>query len=357
MSKLKQLIDKLYLEHDLEDEDLEYILDNLDQISMEYLFCLASKTRNEHYGKKVYLRGLIEFTNYCKRECSYCGINAYNKNVKRYRLTKEEIIATCLQGEKLGFNTFVLQGGEDTYFDDEKMSDIIRSIKRVIPGVAVTLSIGERSKESYKTLRDAGADRYLLRHETANEDIYRFLHKKSHLRDRLECIRNLKELGFQAGIGFMVGLPGYTNSDYVKDLRLLKKIGPAMVGIGPFIPHEDTLMGCESPGSIEKTVILLAMIRLLIPRILLPATTALASIGQDGRKRGLDAGANVIMPNLTPVIYRGDYSLYNNKKSNGLESAEALNIIKEELESYGYECDMARGDSRVKGVWTNGMDW
>ena len=347
MSKIKDLIDKLYQEHDLRDEDFLYILDNIDEESMDYLFYLAAKTRDRHYGRKVCLRGLIEFTNYCKRECSYCGINAYNTKAKRYRLTKEEILATCLHGKELGFNTFVLQGGEDMYYDDEKMADIIRSIKDLAPDSAITISIGERSKDSYRLLREAGADRYLLRHETANEETYKKLHSKSYFKDRHQCLKDLKDLGFQVGSGFMVGLPDYTNSDYVKDLRFLKELEPAMVGMGPFIAHEDTPMRGNSSGTIEKTTTLLAIIRLLMPRVLLPATTALASIGGSGRKRGLDAGANVIMPNLTPMVHRGDYSLYKNKKSTGSESAEALNLIKEELESYGYECDMARGDSKV----------
>lgn len=346
-TKIKDLIDRLYENNDLEDEQLLYILDNIDEEEKAYLFAKSSMTRDKYYGKNVYLRGLIEFTNYCKRECNYCGINAFNKEANRYRLTKDEIIETCKMGKELGFSTFVLQGGEDTYFTDEIMTDIISSIKKEIPGCAVTVSIGERSYDSYKKLKEAGADRYLLRHETANPDKYRELHPLSESKTRVECLNNLKKLGFQTGAGFMVGLPNYTNADYVKDLRFIKNLKPEMVGMGPFIPHHDTCMrDCEA-GDIETTVLLLSLIRLLLPKVLLPATTALASIDENGRKRGLDVGANVIMPNLTPVSMRGNYSLYNNKKSSGSESAEALDLIKKELESYGYVCNMSRGDSKM----------
>ncbi|WP_331275580.1 [FeFe] hydrogenase H-cluster radical SAM maturase HydE [Peptostreptococcus equinus] len=346
-NKIYDLINKLYIEHDLPDEDLLFILDNINEKEKEYLFSKSYETRNRYYGKNVYLRGLIEFTNYCKRECNYCGINAFNKKANRYRLDKEEIIETCKMGKELGFSTFVLQGGEDVYFTDEIMTDIIKTIKEKIPGCAVTISIGEKSFESYKKLKKSGADRYLLRHETANPDKYRELHPLSESRTRVECLNNLKKIGFQTGAGFMVGLPNYTNSDYVKDLRFIKNLQPEMVGMGPFIPHKDTNMRDCKPGDIDTTVLLLSLIRLLLPKVLLPATTALASIDENGRKKGLDVGANVIMPNLTPVNKRGSYSLYNNKKSSGSESAEALNSIKKELESYGYICNMSRGDSKM----------
>ncbi|WP_101773296.1 [FeFe] hydrogenase H-cluster radical SAM maturase HydE [Peptostreptococcus faecalis] len=341
------LIDKLYNENDLRDEDLLWLLDNMNKKEKEYMFSLSKKTRDKYYGKNVYLRSLIEFTNYCKRECIYCGINAYNKKANRYRLTKEEIVEACKNGKSLGYNTFVLQGGEDPYFTDEKMCEIIKEIKRIDPNCAITLSMGERSYESYKALKDSGADRYLLRHETSNPDYYKWLHPKSVLDTRVECIKNLKKLGFQTGTGIMVGLPGYTNKDYVRDLRFIKTISPEMVGLGPFITHKDTEMREYKSGDIDTTLTILSMVRLLLPKVLLPATTALASIAENGRKAGLDVGSNVIMPNLTPVEYRGDYMLYNSKKSSGSESAQALNMIKNELDSFGYICNMSRGDSKM----------
>lgn len=346
--KMISLINKLYLENDLSDEELLWLLDNIDEDGREYLFSLSKETRDRYYGRKVYLRGLIEFTNFCRRECRYCGINAYNEKVNRYRLTKEEIVETCERGRDLGFNTFVLQGGEDMFFTDERLIDIITSMKKIAPKSAITLSIGERDYSTYKALKEAGVNRFLLRHETTNKELYRWLHPKSQLDSRIECLKNLKSLGYQAGTGFMVGLPWYTNKDYVRDLRFIKEFVPDMVGIGPFIPHKDTTLRDYKAGTVEKTILMLSLIRLLHPKILLPATTALASIGKDGRYRGLEVGANVIMPNLTPNIHRGDYSLYNNKKSSGSESAEALKMIQDELLSYGYEADLSVGHSKMK---------
>lgn len=345
--RIVKLINKLYIENDLRDDKLLWLIDNIDDEGKRYLFALSEDTRRIHYGKSVYLRGLIEFTNYCKRECKYCGINVFNKNVKRYRLSKKEILDTCIKGSKLGFKTFVLQGGEDPYFTDEIICDIVTSIKKMIPDCAVTLSVGERSYDSYKTLKTAGVDRFLLRHETANEELYRWLHPYSYLHSRVECLRNLKSLGYQTGAGFMVGLPWYKNEDYVKDLRFLKNLQPEMVGIGPYITHEDTSMKNYKSGDLETTLLMLALIRLLLPKVLLPATTALGSISPDGRRRGIELGANVIMPNLTPVVNRGNYSIYNNKKISGSESAEALQMIKDDINSYGYYCDMGRGDSKM----------
>nr|WP_314276885.1 [FeFe] hydrogenase H-cluster radical SAM maturase HydE [uncultured Peptostreptococcus sp.] len=345
--KVYKLINQLYCEHNLGEEDLTYIIKNMNEEIKEYLVELAYKTRNKYYGKFVYLRGLIEYTNFCKRECKYCGINAYNKSAKRYRMNKFEIIDTCRLGYNLGFRTFVLQGGEDPYFTDKRICDIVKSIKKIFPDVAITLSLGEREEKSYRAMKEAGADRFLLRHETANPKLYRWLHPFSNLDSRLKCLNSLKQVGFQTGAGFMVGLPWYTDRDYARDLVFLKELKPEMIGIGPFIPHSSTSMKDYEPGSLDKTIVMLALLRLLLPKVLLPATTALASIGACGRKYGLDAGANVIMPNLTPLDYRGDYSLYNNKKSTGSESAESLNLIKQELESYGYMADMSRGDSKM----------
>lgn len=345
--RVYKLINDLYFDHDLREEDLLYLLDNMESEDRDYLLGLAYNTRNSHYGKTVYMRGLIEFTNYCKRECKYCGINTFNKDVKRYRMTKKEILDTCELGYRLGFRTFVFQGGEDPYFTDKRICDIVKAVKKLFPDVAITLSLGERPIESYRAIKLAGADRYLLRHETSNPSLYRWLHPFSSLDSRVGCLCSLKYTGFQTGAGFMVGLPWYTNKDYARDLRFLKDLKPEMIGIGPFIPHSSTSMKDYSPGTLDQTVLMLALIRLLLPKVLLPATTALASIGQMGRKKGLDAGANVIMPNLTPIKYRGDYSLYNNKKSTGSESAESLRLIRQELEAYGYRADMSRGDSKM----------
>ncbi len=340
----KNIIDKLYKVNDASDEDLIWLIDNIDLDGRKYLFEKARKLREKYYGKKVYLRGLIEFTNYCKRECRYCGINAYNKKAVRYRLSKEEILASCEKGNKLGYKTFVLQGGEDPYFKDEIMLDLVKEIKSRFSDSALTLSIGERSFESYKKLRQAGADRFLLRHESANEKIYKTLHPKSEFSSRKKCLENLKKLSYQTGAGFMVGLPEYKSSDYVKDLRFIKTLQPEMVGIGPYLSHKDTSMKDCKSGDLETTLLMLALVRLLLPKVLLPATTALSTVSKEGRKAGLDVGCNVIMPNLSPQKYRKEYSLYNNKKSSGSESAQELLLIIREIESYGYECDMARGD-------------
>lgn len=343
----EKIVDTLYEENNVGDRDLLWLIENVDEEGKEYLFSKSKKLRDIHYGNKVYLRGLVEFTNYCKRECRYCGINAFNKKAKRYRLTKEEILSSCDTGRKLGYSTFVLQGGEDPYFNDERMTDIVKSIKDKYPECAVTLSIGERSYESYKKLREAGVDRFLLRHETTNTELYRWLHPMSEFESRRKCLENLKKLEYQTGAGFMVGLPWYSAKDYVSDLRFIKNLEPEMVGIGPYITHEDTDMSYYKSGDLETTLLMLSIVRMLLPKVLLPATTALATIEEDGRKRGLDIGCNVIMPNLSPKSHRKDYSLYNNKKSSGSESAEALKMIIDEVKSYGYECDMARGDSKM----------
>lgn len=347
--RVRELIDKLDRESNLNEEELTYLIDNIDEESRSYLFTLSGKKRDKYYGKDVYLRGLIEFTNYCKRECKYCGINVFNKGVSRYRLSKEEILSACKHGMKLGFKTFVLQGGEDPYFTDERLVDLIKSIKELAPEVALTLSVGERSFESYKVLKEAGADRFLLRHETSNKELYRWLHPRSKFDTRRDCLLDLKELGYQTGAGFMVGLPWYTTRDYARDLRFLKELEPEMIGIGPFIKHKDTMLNHYNSGELETTLLMLSLVRMLLPKVLLPATTAVSTIAEDGRKRALDIGCNVIMPNLSPEEHRKEYSLYNDKKSSGSEDAEALKLIKEELKSYGYYCSMARGDSKMKG--------
>lgn len=345
--KENYLIEKLFLKSDLDDDELIWLIDNISEEAKKYLFSLSRKTADSVYSNRVYLRALIEFTNYCKRECIYCGINHYNKNVKRYRISKEEILLTCSKASDLGFKTFVLQGGEDPYFKDEIMVDIISSIKKLNPNCAITISVGERSFESYKLMKMAGADRYLLRHETMNKDLYKLLHKFSNLESRIECLKNLKKLKFQTGAGFMVGLLNYKTCDYVRDLRFLKTLKPEMVGVGPFISHKDTFLRNFKNGDISTTLLMLSLIRLLLPKVLLPATTAVSTIDPNGRKMALDVGCNVIMPNVTPCIQRKEYNLYDNKKITGAESAFEIEKIKKELESYGYICDMSRGDSKM----------
>lgn len=305
----------------------------------------AVRIRQKYYGNKVYTRGLIEFTNYCKNNCYYCGIRRGNLHAKRYRLTKEEILNCCENGYELGYRTFVLQGGEDAWFNDERMVDIIKAIKERYPDCALTLSIGEKSYESYKKYREAGADRYLLRHETANEKHYGMLHpEQMSLLNRMRCLRDLKALGYQTGAGFMVGSPGQTIECLAEDLVFLKELQPEMVGIGPFIPHHDTMFANSPAGSVDQTVFLLSVIRILLPKVLLPATTALGTLDPKGREKGMMAGANVVMPNLSPLKNRKNYDLYDNKICTGEESAECRTCLAGRMASVGCELAFERGD-------------
>lgn len=306
----------------------------------------AVELRKKYYGDKVYTRGLIEFTNYCKNNCYYCGIRRDNRNAERYRLTEDEILDCCKNGYELGFRTFVLQGGEDPYYTDERMEQIIRRMKEQYPECAVTLSIGERSMESYRRFREAGADRYLLRHETADEAHYRTLHpEEMSLQNRMECLKNLKALGYQVGAGFMVGSPNQTEECLAEDLLFLKELEPQMVGIGPFIPHHDTDFAKEPAGSVELTLYLLSVIRILLPKVLLPATTALGTMDPRGREKGLAVGANVVMPNLSPVKNRKQYELYDNKICTGEEAAECRGCLSRRVESVGLHLVSDRGDA------------
>lgn len=308
----------------------------------------AVKLRNERYGKKVYTRGLIEFTNYCKNNCYYCGIRCGNQKAERYRLNKEEILECCKEGYALGFRTFVLQGGEDPYFNEERIADIVTAIKTAHPDCAVTLSVGEKTRETYACWKEAGADRYLLRHETANVAHYKKLHpKEMQLSVRKECLYSLKELGYQTGAGFMVGSPGQTVETLAEDLLFLQELKPQMVGIGPFIPHHDTVFAKEAAGSVELTLFLLAIIRIMHPNVLLPATTALGTMDEYGREKGLESGANVVMPNLSPLAFRKKYSLYDNKICMGAEAAEGLAELRKRFEKFGYELSMERGDYKI----------
>lgn len=346
--RIKEIIDNLANEQKATKEELLHLLDNLSEEEKHYLWERADEIRKVNYENKVYIRGLIEFTNYCKRDCVYCGIRRSNEKASRYRLTEEEILHCVEIGDELGYKTFVLQGGEDPYFTDERLEKIIKEIKGRFPNNAITLSIGERSYESYKRLYDAGADRFLLRHETASEELYTKLHPGASFENRRKCLRNLKEIGFQIGAGFMVGIPGQTNEDLVKDLMFLKELQPHMVGIGPFIPHIDTPLGKCEGGTAEKTITMVALTRLLLPKALLPATTALGSIDKFGREKGIKAGANVVMPNLSPNAVREKYALYNGKLSTGDEAAESRRDIERKINAIGYEVEVGRGDSKVK---------
>ncbi len=309
------------------------------------LFRSADEIRRRYYGIDVYIRGLIEFTNVCKNNCLYCGIRRDNANAERYRLSREDIMNCCRNGYELGFRTFVLQGGEDPYYTDEIICGIVSDIKNEFPDCAVTLSLGEKEYESYAAYKRAGADRYLLRHETANEEHYKRLHPaEMSLRHRKDCLFNLKRLGYQTGSGFMVGSPYQTAECLVEDLRFLQELQPAMIGIGPFIPHADTPFKDFAGGSLALTLRMVAILRHLFPYALIPSTTALGTIDPRGRELGLKAGANVVMPNLSPVRVRKLYTLYDNKICTGEEAAECRFCLQRRVESAGYKIAVSRGD-------------
>ncbi len=340
---MTDIIDRLFYGRPVTDEELAFIISCDEHDSL--LFEKADTVRQRNYGKDVYIRGLIEISSYCKNNCFYCGIRSGNKDAERYRLTPEEILSCCRNGYELGFRTFVLQGGEDDAFSDDIICSLVSRIKSDFPDCAVTLSLGEKSSESYAAYRKAGADRYLLRHETADENHYRKLHPTDmDLKRRKKCLFDLKSLGFQTGAGFMVGSPFQTTENLVADIRFLEELRPEMIGIGPFIHHCGTPFADSPDGSVSLTLRLLAILRLMFPEVLLPATTALGTLLHDGRERGLKAGANVVMPNLSPVSVRKKYSLYENKICTGEEAAECLNCLKNRIRSAGYEMSFSRGD-------------
>lgn len=331
------LINKLEKEHSLTLAEYEFLIENRNEEAAKILAEKAVKKRKEVYGNDVYIRGLIEISNICKNDCHYCGIRRGNKKCERYRLTKEQILSCCDEGYPLGYRTFVLQGGEDSFFTDDYICEIVTAIKSKYPDCAVTLSLGERNFESYKRLRKAGADRYLLRHETADKEHYQKLHPDDLSFDnRMECLKNLKRLGFQTGCGFMVDSPYQTKKTLAKDLKFVEEFKPEMCGIGPFIPHNDTIFKDYPAGSVELTCYLLSVIRLISPEILLPATTALGSIDPDGREKGILSGANVVMPNLSPEDAKSKYTLYNNKLSSGAEAAANKRMLEEKMKAIGY---------------------
>lgn len=343
------LIDRLEARQALSREESLALLAGRTPKAAEYLFERARAVRHGIYGHDVYMRGLIEFTNYCKNDCHYCGIRRGNGQAERYRLTKEQIVDCCATGYELGFRTYVLQGGEDPWFTDERVVDIVTAIKAAHPDCAVTLSIGEKSRESYAAYRQAGADRYLLRHETANCAHYAKLHPRElTLENRKRCLWDLKDLGYEVGCGFMVGSPYQTDDCLADDLLFLQELNPHMVGIGPFIPHAQTPFAGQPSGTLELTLYLLGIIRLLLPSVLLPATTALGTIHPFGREQGILAGANVVMPNLSPTTVRKKYMLYDNKICTGDEAAECRMCLGHRMEKIGYQLVVSRGDYKVK---------
>jgi len=332
----------------LSEDEYTHLISSRDKNAAEYLFSLSSKRREEFYGKDVYIRGLIEFTNFCKNDCYYCGIRRSNKNVQRYRLDMEDILKCCEEGYSLGFRTFVLQGGEDPYFTDERMCGIISGIRKRYNDCAITLSIGEKRRESYQAYFDAGANRYLLRHETADCDHYGKLHPTElSLENRKRCLYDLKEIGYQVGTGFMVGSPFQNAENLAKDMMFIKELQPSMVGIGPFITHKETPFSDKPSGTLELTLFMLGLIRLTLPYALIPSTTALGTIAPNGRELGLKAGANVIMPNLSPVEVRKKYSLYDNKICTGEESAQCIQCLTNRVSSVGYKIVCSRGDVKT----------
>lgn len=346
---MKELIDKLEIEKFLSKKEFTTLLSNFNEETIAYANDKAVKVKQSHYGNDIFIRGLVEISNYCKNNCLYCGIRAENRNTERYRLSKSEILECCEEGYEIGFRTFVLQGGEDMHYKDEDIVGIVKSIKEKYNECAVTLSIGERSYDSYKKFKNAGADRYLLRHETANKEHYGKLHPSIMSFDnRMQCLKNLKELGYQTGTGFMVGAPYQTPETIYEDLKFIFDFQPAMVGIGPFIPHHETPFKDQKTGSVELTLLLLSIIRLMIPKVLLPSTTALGTASNDGRIQGLLAGANVIMPNLSPLSVRKKYMIYDNKLSSGEEAAENLEKLKTQVSKIGFRIVVDRGDSKVE---------
>lgn len=343
--EMKQLADRLIAEHRLSEEEYEKLIVGRDEELAEYLAKAAVAEQKRIYGNEIFIRGLLEISNICKNDCIYCGIRRSNRNCERYRLTEEEILACADEGYRLGLRTIVMQGGEDAHFTDEVLCGIVRKIKERHPDCAVTLSMGERSRESYAKLREAGADRYLLRHETADPEHYAKLHPaEMSYENRMRCLRDLKDLGYQTGCGFMVGSPYQTAGNLAKDIAFVESFKPEMCGIGPFIPHHETPFAKEPAGSVELTCFLLSVIRLVHPRVLLPATTALGTMHPQGRELGILAGANVLMPNLSPVGVRKKYELYDNKICTGEESAQCLGCLSARVEAIGYKIVTDRGD-------------
>ena len=343
--KIYQLLDKLTEETNLAKDDFLYILNNITEKEIPYLNDIAYKVKYKHYQNRVYLRGLIEISNYCKMGCRYCGINYAVKTIDRYRLSIDEIVECCKAGYDLGYKTFVIQSGEDSFYTDDKITTMLKRIKKDMPDVRITLSLGERSKESYQKMFDAGADRYLLRHETASRRLYEFLHASFMSFDnRRACLKNLKDIGYQVGAGFMVGSPTQTNEDLIEDLFYLKELEPHMVGIGPYLCHEDTELRGNESGTLSESLIMVALVRLILPKVLLPATTALGSLHTIGREKALKTGANIMMPNISPTENRALYEIYQNKICTTDTSNQCRNCIEGRIVGVGHVIDLGVGD-------------
>lgn len=344
-SSNKNLIDKLNWEKALSKEEWTALIAGFEPVDREYAASLARAIALKRFGPNIFFRGIVEFTNICKNNCYYCGIRCGNSKVERYRLDKETILDCCRSGYQNGYRTFVLQGGEDPWFTTDRMVDIVSAIRSEFPDCAITLSIGELGREDYQRLYDAGANRYLLRHETANAHHYSLLHPRPMtLASRMECLKNLKEIGYQTGCGMMVGTPGQTAEHLAEDMLFIHSFRPEMIGIGPFIPHHQTPFGDKPAGSVELTLFLLSLCRIMLPNVLLPATTALGTLSRDGRKAGVLAGANVIMPNLSPTVQREKYMLYDNKAITGEDAGESLCTLSGHMAEIGYTLVVGRGD-------------
>lgn len=342
---MKPWIDQLRQERTLPTENLRQLLTHCDASTLEYIRQQAREVAQQHFGRAIYIRGLIEVSNCCRNDCYYCGIRRSNRNVERYRLSKQTILACCQEGYQLGFRTFVLQGGEDRALTDDRIVEIVGSIRQQYPDCAITLSLGEKPRQAYERYFAAGANRYLLRHETYNAAHYRRLHPAGlTIEKRLECLHALKEIGFQTGTGIMVGSPGQSVDDLMADIRFIEQFRPQMIGIGPFLPHHDTPLAASPAGRLEQTLLLLSIFRLMHPAALIPSTTALATLTPDGRQQGIRSGANVVMPNLSPPDTRRKYELYNNKASLGAEAAEGLALLRQQMQAIGYEVSLQRGD-------------
>ena len=339
------LIDQLEIDQFLSRDEWIFLIEHRSDALERYLFEKSEAVRIREYGHDIYIRGLIEISNCCRNNCFYCGIRKVNPNIERYRLSRESILNCCKQGYELGFRTFVLQGGEDPALTNDQIEMTVARIRQEYPDCAITLSLGEKSREAYERFFRAGANRYLLRHETYNELHYRQLHPAEMSgKRRLQCLADLKEIGYQTGTGIMVGSPGQTVEHIIEDLLFIEKLRPEMIGIGPFLPHHDTPFAEYPSGTAEQTILLLSIFRLMHPSALIPATTALATLIPDGRERGILAGANVVMPNLSPREERRKYELYNDKASLGAESAEGLAALQKQLKTIGYEISTERGD-------------
>lgn len=342
---MKELVDRLAQTRRLDSEGYHTLLNGCDDQTLAYLREKAVRTACKQFGHNIYIRGLIEISSYCRNDCLYCGLRRSNSHAERYRLTDSQILDCCLKGYAAGVRTFVLQGGEDPVFNDERLVQLIRQIKEDFPGVAVTLSLGERTEESYLRLKEAGADRYLLRHEAADRSLYESIHPVGmSWQHRLDCVLSLKRAGFQTGTGMMIGVPGQSVDSLVEDLVFMEGVEPEMIGIGPFIPHKDTPLGTYPAGSLDRTLMMTAIIRLMFPKALIPATTALSTLSPDGHRQGILSGANIIMPNLSPIEVRDCYSIYDGKANRGCEAVEGLRLLEDELKTIGYRIDYSKGD-------------